>query len=297
MLCVSYMQYEKTIFMFMPSIVTQGTMVHFMIVSSTLLLGYSQLMIKQSLSVMRMLITRSGWSRSLQLIGTGVMLLIFTMSRCEELVCCPTHIAGNRLDLVMTDGPDTVDVFVGTPFGTSDHCFVSCVFNVEESVPKYKCQKCSLSEASYKLDSVRSAIRNFTWSTILKSADPLGAFNRAICEDIGRYVLTTVLCTRSGDEQWFDASCQRAYDAKQTAYRTWCRAHSAEHWGQFILARAEAQRVYGAARESHNERTGILRSTPNVHISGGDTERLDFCCESVYSCSQWAHRWFGGGSC
>ena len=29
----------------------------------------------------------------------------------------------------------------------------------------------------------------------------------------------------------------------------WC------HWGRFVLARAEAQKVYGAATESHNERT------------------------------------------
>ena len=28
---------------------------------------------------------------------------------------------------------------------------------------------------------------------------------------------------------------------------------NAEHWGQFVLAHAEAQRVYGVARESHNE--------------------------------------------
>ena len=34
-----------------------------------------------------------------------------------------------------------------------------------------------------------------------------------------------------------------------------CRARNAEHWGQFVLPRAEAQRVYGAARESHNVRT------------------------------------------
>ena len=39
----------------------------------------------------------------------------------EQLVCCPTHIAGNRLDLVMTDATDTVDVFVGISLGTSDH--------------------------------------------------------------------------------------------------------------------------------------------------------------------------------
>ena len=46
-----------------------------------------------------------------------------------------THIAGNRLDLVMTDVPDIVDVIVGTPLGTSDHCSVSCLLFVEQSVP------------------------------------------------------------------------------------------------------------------------------------------------------------------
>ena len=60
------------------------------------------------------LITLSGWSRCLLLIGTGVMLLIFcNLSGCEQLVRCFTHIAGNRPDLVMTDEPDRVDVFVG----------------------------------------------------------------------------------------------------------------------------------------------------------------------------------------
>ena len=34
---------------------------------------------------------------------------------CEQFVRCPTHIAGNRLDLVMMDVPGIVDVFVGTP--------------------------------------------------------------------------------------------------------------------------------------------------------------------------------------
>ena len=41
----------------------------------------------------------------------------------------------------------------------------------------------------------------------------------------------------------------------QTAYRAWCRTCNAEFWGQFVLARAAAQRVYGATRELHNERT------------------------------------------
>ena len=89
----------------------------------------------------------------------------------------------------------------------------------------------------------------------MKSTDPLVAFDRAIGEVTGRYVPITVLSSRSGDKQWFDASSRRAHDARQTAYRAWCRACNTEHWGQFVLARAEAQRVYGAARESYNERT------------------------------------------
>ena len=89
----------------------------------------------------------------------------------------------------------------------------------------------------------------------MKSCDPLVAFNRSIDESIGRYVPTTVLRNRSGDKQLFDARCWSAYDAKQTSYRTWCRSSNAEHWGQFVLAHAEAQRIHGAERESHNEFT------------------------------------------
>ena len=66
----------------MPFTVTQDTTVHFMTASLTLWLEYSQLMIKQSFSMLmkRMLIgDANGWSLSLLLIGTGVMLLIFAI--------------------------------------------------------------------------------------------------------------------------------------------------------------------------------------------------------------------------
>ena len=88
-----------------------------------------------------------------------------------------------------------------------------------------------------------------------KSADLVDAFDWAIGEAIGRLVPTTVLCSRYGDMQWFDASCWRAYNGKQTAYCAWWRARSADHWGQFVLACAEAQMAYSAAKESHNEWT------------------------------------------
>ena len=65
------------------------------------------------------------------------MLIFFNLFGSEQLVRCHTHIAGNRLDLVITDAPDILDVFVGTILGTFDHCFVSCVFQVEQSVTEY----------------------------------------------------------------------------------------------------------------------------------------------------------------
>ena len=56
-----------------------------------------------------------------------------------------THIAGNRLDLVMTDVTDIVDEVVGTELGTSDHCLVSCVLRVQQSVPEYNVRSTVLS--------------------------------------------------------------------------------------------------------------------------------------------------------
>ena len=78
-------------------------------------------------------------------------------------------------------------MFVGTPL-----CFVSCVLRVEQSVPGYNVRSIAFLKHRTNLDNVRSAVRSCTWSTILKSAVPLDAFDRAIGEVIGRLV-TTVL--------------------------------------------------------------------------------------------------------
>ena len=122
------------------------------------------------------------------------------LSDCEQLVRSPTHIAGNRLNLAMTDVPDRVDVVVSTPLGTSDHCFVSCALRVEQSVPEYNIRSSIFLKHRTNWNCVCSAVRSFTWSTILKSADPLASFDRAIGEVIGRHVPTTVLQSRSGDK-------------------------------------------------------------------------------------------------
>ena len=42
-------------------------------------------------------------------------LYIYNLSGCEQFVCCPTHIAGNRPVLVKINVPDRINMFVGTP--------------------------------------------------------------------------------------------------------------------------------------------------------------------------------------
>ena len=67
-----------------------------------------------SLLVMRMPIPLSSRSLCLYTDHGRDALDFCNLSGCKQLVRCPTHIAGKRLDLVMTDAPDIVDVFVGT---------------------------------------------------------------------------------------------------------------------------------------------------------------------------------------
>ena len=63
---------------------------------------------------------------------------------------------------------------IGTPLGTSDNCFVSCVLRVEKSVLEFNVRSTVFLKHLTNWDSVRSAVRSFKWSTILESADPQG---------------------------------------------------------------------------------------------------------------------------
>ena len=98
-------------------------------------------------------------------------------------------------------------MFVGTPLGTSDHCRVSCGFGLSNMYRSNISEVFVFLNHRINWDNVRCAVRNFTRSTILNSDEPLDSFDRAIGEVIGRLLPTTVLRSRSGDKEWFDASC------------------------------------------------------------------------------------------
>lgn len=58
-------------------------------------------------------------------------LVFFNMSGCEQLVHGLTHVRAYRLDPVMTNVSDVLEVSIGSPFCSSNHCFVGCRLSVE----------------------------------------------------------------------------------------------------------------------------------------------------------------------
>ena len=83
------------------------------------------------------------------------------LSDCEQLVRCSTKIAGNRVDLVMTDVPDVVDVHVCSILGTSEHGIVSCVLRVEQSVLEYNMRSAVFLKHRTNWDNARWAVKSF----------------------------------------------------------------------------------------------------------------------------------------
>ena len=55
-------------------------------------------------------------------------------SGCDQIIHNPTHRCGNCLDLIFTDTPGVVAGNVGSPIGTSNHCYVSAI-KTEHAVP------------------------------------------------------------------------------------------------------------------------------------------------------------------
>ena len=56
-------------------------------------------------------------------------------SGCDQIIHNSTHRSGNCLDLIFTDTPGVVAGNVGSPVGTSDHCYVSAIIKTEHAVP------------------------------------------------------------------------------------------------------------------------------------------------------------------
>ncbi len=57
------------------------------------------------------------------------------VSGCSQLLTGPAQLAGNRLDLVLADIPDTVKVPAMAPLGTLDHSIIGNQLDLRQNIP------------------------------------------------------------------------------------------------------------------------------------------------------------------
>ena len=79
------------------------------------------------------------WLGSMTTNPHGVAVFHFTtVSGCDQLVGCPTHVCSRTLDLLITDVSDLLRVAVVVPIGNSDHSSLLAVILMAQAVPNMR---------------------------------------------------------------------------------------------------------------------------------------------------------------
>ena len=75
------------------------------------------------------------WPGSTTNCHVAVALYFATISGCDQLVICPTHVREGSLDLLMMDVPDLVQGTVVASLGNSDQSSLSTAVSMAQAVP------------------------------------------------------------------------------------------------------------------------------------------------------------------
>ncbi len=182
-------------------------------------------------------------------------------SGCSQLVEGPTLLAGNRLDLVLTDVPDTVKVTTMAPLGTSDHSAISIQLNLGQIIPAYTVTKEVFLKGRGNWNSVREDFSRIRLGPALSNPDPVSALNEELKRIISRRVPVKKVCLRSNDKVCFTIDCRTARDSKQAAYHRWACLRTRETWKEYTIARASCATVCRTAENEYIASTNEKLST------------------------------------
>ena len=197
----------------------------------------------------------------------GIAALDFaTVSGCEQLIQGATHRSGNCLDLLLTDSPGVVTARIGSPIGTSDHCFVSAVIKVDQSVPDISFTRRVLLKSRADWNGIHEDLSQLDWPTIYRHDNVVDCLNSHLTPIIERRVPSRTLHLRIKDKSWFNDDCRHAYHLKHEAYNLWRRNQSHFTWQNYVTLRAEAQTIYAQAEKVYNDGLkNVLSETHDAH--------------------------------
>ena len=138
-------------------------------------------------------------------------------SGCDQIIHSPTHRSCNYLDLIFTVTPGVVAGNVGSPVGTSDHCYVSAIIKTEHVVPdiSFSCKLYLKSQADW--DGILNDLRELYWPDNYRQVDFVASMNDGFERIVVRHIPSRVIKFCIKDKAWFNEDCKRANLSKQKA--------------------------------------------------------------------------------
>ena len=126
-----------------------------------------------------------------------------TVSGCDQFFVGTTHARGGTLDLLMTDVPDIVRVYVVAPIGNSDHSSLSAVISMVQSVPNLCGSRKVFIKHQVNGNTVCGAMQDLPWRNIFSADSPVEVLNEHLLLLVVRFVLTKVIRVRNMDKPFF----------------------------------------------------------------------------------------------
>ena len=96
-----------------------------------------------------------------------------TMSGWDQLVVGPSHACGGTIELLMTDVPDLVRVFVVAPIGNSDHSSLSAVISMAHAVSNLCISRKIFLKHQVNWNTVCGAMQDLPWRNIVSADNPV----------------------------------------------------------------------------------------------------------------------------
>jgi hypothetical protein len=151
-----------------------------------------------------------------------------------QLVDQPTRIPDvashtpNCLDLLLTTDPDSYNVSVSSPLGTSDHCLVKFVssHSSQDLSPRGSRRVWRYKSADW--DEMRHFFASYPWlETCFTSDDPsicANAVTEVLRQGMEYFVPYSDVSTGGRARPWFSTECAQAEALKHSAYLSWADA-------------------------------------------------------------------------
>ena len=170
------------------------------------------------------------------------------------------------MDLIFTDTPGVIAGNVGSPIGTSDHCYVSAIIKIEHAVPDISFSHKIYLKSQADWDGVLNDLCELDWPDIYRQVDFVASMNDAFEGIVVRQIPSQVIKFHIRDKAWFNEDCKWANLANQEAYQLWRRNCSDINWNNYVNLRNSAQETYAAAEKEYNDGVrDTLIGTTNSH--------------------------------